>query len=315
LLPDGTEVISMGSDWRHIRSWLPLLPLLVIGVAHSRVGLIWNGDLSTGNWSQWTGPQACSGSNPVAPAGTVMVQNPLPQPGGMSNVVKFTVADTSVSANCPVLGSPGDPNAMLIGRNIFVPGMNVYIAFSIYLPVGFPRICTPYVPRCFFSFAEVYGPPYDGSPPYAIMGANQHFALGTLTNPDAWNSPKWVPGRWNQFILHVKFETDRSGFVQLYYNGALQTLSGPSGPATTLYESTLVPGVNWNGSTPNHLSLQQYRSGVVKMGTIVTYESGARVGPTLDSVLHFGRSAPLRTRRRSRRRKRHTTLRVPLPQG
>jgi hypothetical protein len=196
--------------------------------------------------------------------------------------LRFTVSDDSTSANCPFLGSPGNPNAQLISPNLFSPGRNVYIGFSVYIPPAFPQICRPRVSGCFFSFMEVYGPPFNGPGPFALMGAGSHFALGTHVNPDAWTSPRWTPGTWSNFVLHVNFATDDTGYVELWFNnGVRQRLSNDR---TRLYEPTLLYGVNWDGSTPDHLALQQYRSDGVSMGTVITYESGAQVGETYQSV-------------------------------
>jgi hypothetical protein len=195
--------------------------------------------------------------------------------------LRFTVSDQSTSANCSILGSPGHPNAQVISPNMFSPGQNLYIGFSVYIPQAFPQLCTPWVPGCFFSFMEVYGPPFNGPGPFALMGAGSHFALGTRVNPDAWTSPTWTRGRWYKFVLHVNFATDDTGYVELWFNGVRQKLLNGS---TRLYEPTLIYGVNWNGSTPDHLALQQYRSHVVNMGTVTTYESGAKVGRTYSSV-------------------------------
>jgi hypothetical protein len=242
--------------------------------------LVWNGDLSTGNFKQWAFTQACSGST-GPPAGTTIAQNPMLAGLAYANTTKLTVADSSTAANCPGVGAAPKPNAQLIGPYIFKPGMNVYIAFSVYIPVGFPKICTPYASGCFFSFAEIYGPPYNGSGPVSIQASGNHFFLDTRVNTDEWNSPNWTPGTWNNFVLHVNFATDNTGYVQVYYNGQLQTLANGS---TTVNEATLFTGVNWNGTTPNHLSEQQYRSVNPAMGAVITYESGALAGTTLASV-------------------------------
>jgi hypothetical protein len=242
--------------------------------------LVWNGDLSTGNFKQWAFTQACSGGT-GPPAGTTIAQNPMPSGPAYANATKFTVADNSTGANCPGVGAAPKPNALLIGPYIFKPGMNVYIAFSVYLSVGFPSICTPYVSGCFFSFAEIYGPPYNGSGPVSIQASGNHFFLDTRVNTDEWNSPNWTPGTWSDFVLHVNFATDSTGYVQVYYDGQLQTLANGT---TTVNEATLLMGVNWNGTTPDHLSEQQYRSVNPAMGTVVVYESGALVGTTLASV-------------------------------
>jgi hypothetical protein len=79
----------------------------------------------------------------------------------------------------------------------------------------------------------------------------------------------------------VKFSTDPSvGFVELWLNGVPQKFTNGS---TRLYYDTLVPNVNWNGSTPNRLQLNQYR-GPYALGTVTLYHAAAKVGSTYASV-------------------------------
>jgi hypothetical protein len=236
-------------------------PRLTANAATQLTGLTWNGDLSTGTFSQgWV-------TSPLHP--------------GLSHSLEITVAQNSVTANCGVLGSPGHPNGQILSPPLFKPGDNAYIGFSEYLPANFPSICTPYVLGCFFSFAEVYGPPYLGSPPFGLEFIGRHFFLGTRANSDAWNSPNVANGMWNDFVLHVNFATDNSGYIELWFNGVQQTFANGS---TRLYEATLMPGVNWNGTTPDHLSLQEYRGAAPSYGTLSTFNTGARIGTTYASV-------------------------------
>jgi hypothetical protein len=250
----------------------------------------WNADLSTGNWSQWAAPQACSG-NTGPPKGTNLGTSPTdPTPPGYAHSIKFVVADNSIGQNCPGIQNTS-PSAQLLGPWMFKPGMNTYIGFSLYTPTD-TNLCHPYVSGCFFSWWEVYGPPYYGPGPVAIT-TNIYpnaFVLGIYRDPNAWTGPSFAStqGKWQNFVIHINWATDNSGYVELYFNGVLQQLHYPyptSTPTVTrIYEPTLISGVNWNGSTGDHIAAQQYRSHAVSMGTVTTYESGERVGSTLASV-------------------------------
>jgi hypothetical protein len=249
----------------------------------------WNGDLSTGDYSQGWVPQACGGHT-GPPKGTNLVTSPTVP--GSTRSIEFVVADNSTGpTNCPGIQAV-DPSAQLLGPNVFKPGMNVYIGFSLLTP-NFSNLCHPYVRGCFFSWMEVYGPPYNGPGPFAITTNvfPNAFVLGLYKDPNAWTGPAWrnTAGQWANFVIHVNFATDNTGYVELYYNGVLQPLHWPtptSTPTVTrVYGPTLIPNVNWNGSTPNHLAMQQYRAGgCCSFGTVTTYESGVRVGSTLASV-------------------------------
>jgi polysaccharide lyase-like protein len=247
-------------------------------------GLIWNGALLRPTLASWGYVQACPGPSP--PSGVSVVRQPIPP--GQRYAIRFTVSDASVNVNCPILGSPGNPNAQVLSPNIFRPGDNVYVSFSLMLPPGFPRV--PFEHGSFFSLMEVYGEPFDGSPPFALLVTGRHLFLGTRVSADAWNSPEIRYGQWMDFVLHVNFATDDSGYVQLWYDSVQQRFSNGS---ETLHEPTLLPGVDWNGSSPDHLSLQQYRAAFPPLGTVVSYASGAEVGTSYSAVApNLGPVAP-----------------------
>lgn len=238
--------------------------------------MIWNGDLTTGNLSQYGNVQGCPGPNPVQ--GVSLVNSPVHP--GWQHSVQFTVSDQSVNANCPTLGSPGHPNANLLTPGLFKPGDVDYIGFSTYFPAGFPEVCSPWVPGCFMQVAEIYGPPFGGSSPVCILEFGNQLIMNTHTSGTIWRSPTPIPfgTGWNDFVLHINFSTDPTvGFVELYYNGRLQTFSTGS---TRFYEATLQPGVNWDGVHPNTLDLQQYRGDNPVMGTTTVYQTGAKVATT-----------------------------------
>jgi hypothetical protein len=238
--------------------------------------MIWNGDLSTGDLSQYGYVQGCPGPNPVQ--GVSVVNSPVHP--GWQHSVQFTVSDQSVNANCPILGSPGHPNANLLTPALFKPRDNDYIGFSTFYPAGFPQVCAPWVPGCFMQVAEIYGPPFGGASPACILEFGNQLIMNTHTSGTIWRSPAPIPfgTGWNDIVLHVNFSTDPTvGFVELYYDGQLQTLSNGS---TRFYEATLQPGVNWDGVHPDTFDLQQYRGNNPVMGTTTLYQTGAKVATT-----------------------------------
>ncbi len=233
----------------------------------------WNGDLSTGDLSQYY-VQGCPGSS-IAPRGVSLVDSPVHP--GWQHSMQFTVSDQSVNANCPLVGSPGRPNAEAMTPKLFNPGDDDYIGFSTLFPAGFPQICTPWVNGCFMQVAEIYGQPFGGASPVNIMSIQGKLVLGTSTGGIVWHAlAPYQSDTWQDLVLHVKFSTDPTvGYVEIYLNGQLQTFDNGS---TRYYEATLQPGVNWDGVHANYMDLDQYRAAGPALGTITLFHTGVKIG-------------------------------------
>jgi hypothetical protein len=232
---------------------------------------LWSGDFETGDLSQWSLNQSC-------PGGVATVTSPV-RSGRYA--AKFTVSDSSTNANCPLVPT-SDPRAQLVGPPMFTEGSDDYIGFSTYFPANFPTISSGWM-----QIAEIYGPPYGGSPSIGIDVTGNRLTLDrdpTHIWDTIWISPSEIPKGvgWENFVLHVKFSTDPSvGFVELWLNGVRQAFTNG---AQRIYYDTLVPGVNWNGGSPNRLYLNQYRSATPLLGTVTLYHDAARVGSSYASV-------------------------------
>lgn len=230
--------------------------------------LVFSDDFTNG-LGQWF-PQACLNETP--PNGLTVVTSPERAPGEPS--VRFTVADSSTHANCAAVPT-ADARAQIVGPKLFANGSDDFIAWSEMFPAGMP------LPPSWFQFAEIYGPPFGGSPSMGFdLGSNGRMSLdrdSTHGYDSAWvQSSPIVAGHWYDITVHVKFSTDRSvGFVELWLDGQPQTLTNGQ---TRLYYDTLVPGVNWDGSTPDDLTLNQYRDHNATMGAQSIYASQVRVG-------------------------------------
>lgn len=243
-------------------------------------GLIWSGVLSRGTLSSFGYVQACAGPRP--PAGITVVHRPVHP--GWRHSLRFTVSDESVHARCPILGSPGNPSANVLSPPLFRPGRDAYIGFSVLFPAGFPPICTPARPGCFMQIMEIYGQPFHGSSPVAILLSGRRLFLGSHAPGPLWTSP--VPiragGAWNDFVIHVHFDTrPHVGFVELWFDGRRRRFANGS---KRFYEATLQPGVNWDGVHPDALYLQQYRGANPRLGTVTLYQTGAKVGRSYAAV-------------------------------
>jgi hypothetical protein len=230
--------------------------------------LVWSGDFSTADLSQWGYVQDCPGSIKV-----------VPNPAGSGNVAQFSVSDQDIHANCPLLQSGTSPNAFLISPQLFHNGDDMYISFSEYFPVGFPSTAT------WFQVAELYGQPYGGSPPLGVYVVGNNLVLGrdvTHGYDAPWKAPI-QQGVWQNIVLHVKFSPDPTvGFVEIWDNGVQQTFTDGT---QRLMMDTLIAGINWNSPNgTNALFLDQYRSGSASMGTVTEYAGPTKVGMTYASV-------------------------------
>jgi hypothetical protein len=240
-------------------------------------GLVWSGDLSTNNLSQYY-IQSCPGPAPAQ--GITLVNSPVHP--GWQHSMKFTVTDQSVHANCPILGSPTHPNAVASTARMFTPGSNYYIGFSTLFPAGFPQVCTPWVIGCYMQVAEVYGQPFGGASPVSIMAIQGKLVMGTSHNGIVWHGPNYTYGTWQDLVLHVNFSTSPSiGYVEIWLNGQLQKFDNGS---TRYYEATLQPGINWDGVHPNYMAIDQYRDNVPAYGTTILYHTGVKIGTSYASA-------------------------------
>ena len=236
--------------------------------------IVWNGDVSTADLSQYYYKQACPGPNP--PAGVTVVNAPI-RPGYAFSS-QFTVSDQSIQSHCPALGSSGHPNANIQSPPLFSTGNDLYIGFSTYFPSTFPfPVCTPYVGGCWMQVMEIYGAPYKGPSPISLNVWGSHFELWNHTGT-IWSSPTNItPGTWQDTVFHVHFDTSASvGFVEVWLNGVMQTFANGS---QRFYDATLQPGVNCC-TTPDRLYLDQYRGANPTLGTVTLYHAAVKVATT-----------------------------------
>lgn len=216
---------------------------------------------------QW-GYQAC-------PGGVTIVDSPTRKGNGAA---KFTVSDGDTNSRCDDVPTH-NPRAQLVSDGMFGDGDEYYIAHSIYFPSDFPDD-----PNGWFQIAELYGPPFGGSPSMGIdvCGSSICFSRDESHGYDSiWESPRVTKGEWHDLVYHVKFSTDASeGFVEIWYDGVKQTMKNGE---ERVYYQTLRPGLNWNG-TPNSFFLNQYRQAGQGLGTVTLYHDEAAVGTTYESV-------------------------------
>jgi hypothetical protein len=232
-------------------------------------GVQWSGDLANGSLSQWAYTEGCPGAVSV-------VGSPAPAGG---HAVAITVNNNDTETACPGKVFSANPAASLISPTLFHSGHDAYAGFSTYFPTNFPTI--PH----WFQFAELYGPPFVGSPPIGIDVEGNRMGLWR-DSTNNYDNPWSVPlqrGAWLDIVLHVKFSSDPTvGFIEIWLNGAQQSFSNGQ---TRLYMTTLQPGINWNGTTGgNFLDLDQYRSIVDPLGPLTIYHAAAAIGNSYAAV-------------------------------
>jgi hypothetical protein len=184
------------------------------------------------------------------------------------------------------------PRGDVESPKMFFPGDDWYISIPTLIPSGFPTINNQY----FFQVAEIYGPPYGGSPTVGLdlesdsAGRNHlKLDLDAAHSGTPWVGPA-LDGRWHTLTLHVHFATDSSGFVQLWYDGVLQTFNGRANNVTftsnntQINYATLVSGVNWDGRDGNFVNIDSYRARNGYPGTVTLFHGAPAIGGTLASV-------------------------------
>lgn len=153
-----------------------------------------------------------------------------------------------------------------------------------FFPSDFPNLYS------WFGVAQIYGPPWGGSPTLGFQVSDDRLVLHSAQSSETktihsnlWYGPNLSRGnRWEKVILRVFMSTDENkGFVELWYNGTKQKLFNGQ---ERYYLKTLDLGRNWDGKTANILYAQQYRSKDMKLGEVSVYHDNYKVGTTFSSV-------------------------------
>ena len=226
--------------------------------------VLWYGSFESGNIDKTLFPY----SNFVAGHVTV-----VPDPAGSGQkVLRFAIPDS----DRPYSGATA-PRGDVESPPFFHPGNEVFVGTQTLLPIGsgFPTSAGGW-----FQVSEIYGKPYGGSPTIGQDlihdSAGWHYCLqrdATHGYDKPWVGPV-LDGKWHQVIFHVRFATNNTGFVEVYYDGVLQKFSNGS---TRLYYITLQKGIDWDGTDGNFLNTNSYRQAEAYPGTdAVSRCSGGR---------------------------------------
>jgi len=233
--------------------------------------VLWNGDVSTGDLSQYR-VQECERGR------TTVVPDPL---GSGRNAIRFTVRDTDVAPCTPT----ENPRAQALSPSILQPGGEYWIGWSVLVPNEFPR--TTSAGDNWISLGSIYGPPFEGNGSNGMKmdtspGVNKfYYRRGPEYQFDQpWEMPL-IRGRWVDFVFHVKLSGDeRVGFREQWVNTGSGWQQSTLAGRTRFFTSTFGDA---NDGGPNVSKISLYRKrGIIDVATL--YFADHRIGTSFNAV-------------------------------
>lgn len=240
--------------------------------------LLFNGDFSTGNFSQWPGVQNMLVNNTGA---TYDRYPPQPHPASITtDATKGYAARFEVRQGDPGIYGAGGPPRSEVLTAFNVPelgeGHVTRQSFSVKFDPTFPTAASDAV----WSLTNQWHAQSDGSPPVQfVVRSNNAWTLrvikwdkpatsgGTATVQDIWSTPLAL-GQWHDMEMRTYWSaSDDKGFIELWRNGVRQKFSDGS---FTYRVRTLTPG---GGS--NYYKEGLYRADQPATG--VVYHTGYRL--------------------------------------
>jgi uncharacterized protein (TIGR03382 family) len=225
------------------------IALLVPAIASA--GTVWKGDFETGNLSQWSRAQTVASDRLQV----------------VSNVVRegsYALKATVIQGDNPIQASGNRNELAYLTQE--EPGSEYFYKWSTLFPEDFASNDTWQV------FAQWHQEGCCGSPPleFYVVGEEMFLRVGGNDGQVLWSAPL-VRGRWNDFVLHVKWSSNpREGFVEMYKDGALAV---PKTMAATQF-----------GGDRNYLKLGLYRNESISDVGVV-YHDGFAMGTQLQDVM------------------------------
>ncbi len=234
--------------------------------------VIWNGDVSTGDLSQYALVQQC------APDRTTVVPDPL---GGDRKAIRFRVADTDVKPCTPTI----NPRAQALSPSLLEEGEDYWVGYSVLVPRDFP--VTRQRGDNWISLASIYGPPYKGAGPSTMYmntspGVNRFYYRrnGTSGYDTTWSMPL-VRGRWVDFAIHVRLSRSaKRGFREQWVNAGSGWRRSRFNGRKSLATAT-IDAANNRGANFSKVSLY-FRRGILRSGTL--YFADHKIGTSFRSV-------------------------------
>ena len=222
-----------------------LLPLIATATP------VWTGNFETGNLTQWSSAQSRAEDR-------LEIVSDVVREG--SHALKVTVRQGDKFP-----GASGNRNE-LVYMTHEAPGSEYYYKWSTLFPKDYPSSNTWQL------FTQWHQDGCCGSPPleFYVVGEEMFLRAGGSNGQIVWSGPL-VRGRWNDFVLHVRWSPNpKEGFVELFKDGQL---AAPKTYAATQF-----------GGERNYLKLGLYRdSSISQVG--VVYHDGFAMGTNLEDVM------------------------------
>jgi hypothetical protein len=199
---------------------------------------LWSDDFESGDFSAWTKQDA-------VPGGLQIVSNPVRHGSG---ALKVTVNQYDDAINT------GNDRAELVNaKPLETEGTEFFYGWSVMFAPDFPSANTWQL------FTQWHHDGLNGSPPLEMYVVGEEIRLRTGgTEPAVWKAPL-QRGKWQDFILHVKWSSDPDkGFVELYQNGEVVL------ERTAM--ATMLPGMR------NYLKMGLYRNRSVTERGVVYFD-------------------------------------------
>ena len=212
----------------------------------AHAGIVWRGDYSTGDRTQWTTLQGLPER--------ITIQQSTVRPGsGYAARIELRNGDYANS---------GCRNE-LARETPITEGTEHYYAWSTQFDSSYPSDNTWQV----FTQWHHSGP--DGSPPVEMDVVGENISLTVHGDHVLWLAPL-VRGVWHDFVVHVLWSSDPGvGFLELWYDG--KKVMGKN------YQQTVYPG--------QYVYMKQglYRNASIQQ-TAVVFHDGTVIGTTLADV-------------------------------
>jgi hypothetical protein len=299
-----------------LRTIAVLCAALAFPATRATATLVWTGNYDTVNLYQWLNVQ-CGGPAPTCPCSSLQfgtgacatfpdTSNPFSQTGGRFQLVSSTTRQgTGYALQVQLLdgdsfggnvrnevSSAADPNHAEIRWG---EGDEIWYGWSTMFDPGFPTpgsVASPWV-----LFTQWHHANDDFSPPLSMAlqtnGAGdfsvQLWATHTygVDNVPLWQAPI-ARGQWHDFVVHVKWSSDSTGFVELYYgvNGAvpaLQTLSPPNAYCQGQFNGTRCFGPTLFTGQNVYIKQGLYRNPALH-GSMTVYHDAMKAGTTISDV-------------------------------
>jgi hypothetical protein len=220
-----------------------------------------------------------------APGAIQEVADPL---GSGQTVFKMTVSDQDVA---PITPSE-NPRAQALSPKLLNNGDEFWMRTKFLLPSDFPSSGISWI-----ELMSVYGPPWNGSPPWGI-------GISAFSNPyrpfigwqrnatHDWDIPWSMPlvrNRWVHVLLHERLATD--GWVEMWIDGNPVTFFAPSGTPVSYNPDSHSPTAHLdtvtmdssNNAGPNDARISNYRK-LGTFNTVTVYFGPLLLGKTRESV-------------------------------